>query len=114
MMKKIAIIFAMQKELDLFAQQLTNLITCTQNHLTFYQGQYDNLELCLTVSGVGKVNAALSVANLMQFFAPDIVINIGVSGGLDPSLNVGDIVVADELTYHDMWCGEPHPMPQQW
>ncbi|MBQ4472516.1 MAG: 5'-methylthioadenosine/S-adenosylhomocysteine nucleosidase, partial [Alphaproteobacteria bacterium] len=109
---KIAIVFAMQKELDLFAQQMTNLITCTQNHLTLYRGQYENLELCLTVSGVGKVNAALSVANLMQFFTPDLVINIGVSGGLEPWLKVGDIVVADELVYHDTWCGEPYKLGQ--
>lgn len=113
-MKKIAIIFAMQKELDLFTKQITGLKTVTQNHLTFYRGNYQNFDLCLTVSGIGKVNAALSVANLMQFFAPDLVINIGVSGGLDKSLKISDIVVADEVVYHDVWCGSPAKLGQVW
>ncbi len=111
-MKKIAIIFAMEKELNLFTKQLTGLITHKQNHLTFYRGDYQNFDLCLTVSGMGKVNAALSVANLMQFFTPDLIINIGVSGGLDPSLKISDIVIADELVYHDVWCGPPDKLGQ--
>ena len=111
-MRKIAVIFAMQKELDLFAKQLTGLTTHIQNHLTFYRGRYQNLELCLAVSGVGKVNAALCVANLMSFFLPDLVLNIGVSGGLDPSLKIGDIVVANELVYHDVYCGAPYKLGQ--
>ena len=113
-MKKLAIIFAMQKELDLFAKQITGLMTYNQNHLTFYRGNYQNFDLCLTVSGIGKVNAALSVANLMQFFTPDLIINIGVSGGLDKSLKISDIVVADEVVYHDVWCGSPAKLGQVW
>jgi len=111
-MKKIAIIFAMQKELDLFAKQITGLMIYSQNHLTFYRGNYQNFDLCLTVSGIGKVNAALSVANLMQFFSPDLIINIGISGGLDSSLQIGDIVIANELVYHDVWCGNPCKLGQ--
>ena len=111
-MKKIAIIFAMQKELDLFAKQIHGLTAVMHNYLTFYCGSYHGIDLCLSVSNIGKVNAALCVANLMQFFAPDLIINIGVSGGLDPSLKIGDIVVADEITYHDVWCGIPCQLGQ--
>lgn len=111
-MKKIAILFAMQKELDFFAQKVTGLTPYLHNHLTFYRGQYQNLDLCIAVSNIGKVNAALCVANLMQFFKPDLLINIGISGGLDASLKIGDIVVADELTYHDVWCGTPCKLGQ--
>ena len=109
---RIAIIFAMEKELDLFAKQITQIRTQKHNHLTLYLGQYKNLELCLSVSGMGKVNATLCFANLVQTFKPDLVINIGVSGGLDSSLKVGDIVVATELVYHDVWCGEPCKLGQ--
>lgn len=111
-MKKIAIIFAMQKELDLFAKKMTDLKSHKQNHLTFYCGQHQDLDLCLCVSGIGKVNAALCVANVMSFFQPNLIINIGVSGGLDPTLKIGDVVVADNLIYHDVWCGHPCQLGQ--
>ena len=37
---------------------------------------------------------------------PDVIISSGCAGGADPSLNVGDVVVAMETTYHDAYCGD--------
>ena len=38
---------------------------------------------------------------LIQHFSCELLIFSGVAGGLDPSLQIGDLVIADELWQHD-------------
>jgi len=54
-------------------------------------------------SGIGKVASALASALLIETFSPDLVINTGSAGGFDPDLDIGDIVIADSLMYHDVY-----------
>lgn len=56
--------------------------------------------------GIGKVNAAMGVTDLILHFAPDCVISSGVAGGIDSSLRVMDVVVSREICYHDVYCGD--------
>ena len=56
--------------------------------------------------GIGKVNAAIGATMMIEKHHPDVVISSGCAGGADPSLNVGDVVVAAETTYHDAYCGD--------
>lgn len=56
--------------------------------------------------GIGKVNAAIGVTMMIEKHHPDVIISSGCAGGADPSLNVGDVVVAMETTYHDAYCGD--------
>ena len=51
--------------------------------------------------GIGKVNAAIGATMMIEKHHPDVIISSGCAGGADPSLNVGDVVVAAETTYHD-------------
>lgn len=39
-------------------------------------------------------------------FHPQLVINTGVAGGARGGAGVLDVVVADRVAYHDVWCGE--------
>ena len=56
--------------------------------------------------GIGKVNAAIGATMMIEKHHPDVIISSGCEGGADPSLNVGDVVVAMETTYHDAYCGD--------
>lgn len=58
--------------------------------------------MAILQSGIGKTAAALGTALLLQLTKPNIVINTGSAGGLDPSLNVGDIIIAREVRHHDV------------
>lgn len=62
-------------------------------------------DICLMRAGIGKVNAAVSTIELIRRFSPDCIINTGVAGGLDRCLDIMDVVVADRICYHDVWCG---------
>ena len=84
---KIGIIVAMDKEL----RQLQSLFT---------DGNV-RVEKC----GIGKVNAALGAQRMINEFQPDVIISSGCAGGNGDDVNVQDVVVSTELTYHDVYCG---------
>ena len=69
---------------------------------TFYTGQIGGSHVAATVSGVGKVNAAVTCMSLIGAFQPDFVLNIGLGGSLDGDLRLGQLAVADTVTYHDI------------
>lgn len=105
---KIAIIVAMQKELALM-HQLMEKYGSTQEidheFLTAYEGKVGSNDVILMQCGIGKVNAALRTYALIETYHPDIVVNSGVAGGLDESMGIGSVLVANGVAYHDVWCG---------
>ncbi len=55
--------------------------------------------------GIGKVNAALGVQQLISSYHPDCIISSGCAGGNGDDVEVKDVVVSTELSYHDVYCG---------
>lgn len=99
---RIGIIGAMEEEIRLIKANLSKLKEITHHQVTFYQGYLENREVILVQSGIGKVNATITTVLLVQQFNVDLIINTGTAGGLHKGLKVGDIVIADSLTYHDV------------
>lgn len=81
--------------------KLTQLSEISVAHVKFYTGILKDREVVITQSGIGKVNAAISTTLLINKFKPDIIINTGSAGALDESLNVGDVLISDDVKYHD-------------
>lgn len=102
---KIAIVVAMQKELNLLLSLFNNMTSCEIGGNLFYFGEYCDHEICVYQCGIGKVNAALRTYDMLRNFDADLVINSGVAGGLDASMHIGELLVADGVAYHDVWCG---------
>ena len=67
--------------------------------------------ILLIKSGIGKVNSALAT-NLAIQKGASLVINTGLAGGIDDCLEQGDIVLAEQTCYHDVWCGSPNQKGQ--
>lgn len=84
---KIGIIVAMDKEL----KQLKELFS-------------DN-DIRVEKCGIGKVNAALGAQRMINEFHPDIIISSGCAGGNGDDINIQDVIVSTEVTYHDVYCG---------
>ncbi|HEO0254552.1 TPA: 5'-methylthioadenosine/adenosylhomocysteine nucleosidase [Streptococcus agalactiae] len=99
---KIGIIAAMEEELKLLVENLEDKSQETVLSNVYYSGRYGEHELVLVQSGVGKVMSAMSVAILVESFKVDAIINTGSAGAVATGLNVGDLVVADTLVYHDV------------
>ena len=68
-------------------------------------GHHGNHDVVVCQSGIGKVNAALTVQQLIATHHPDAVVSTGLAGGLAAQLKPGDMVVASATAYHDVWCG---------
>lgn len=99
---KIAVIGAMEEEVELLRHSLDDKETVTIANSEFTTGTYNEKEVILLKSGIGKVNAAMSTTLLLHEFKPDVVINTGSAGGYDPSLEVGAVVISDEVRHHDV------------
>lgn len=99
---KIAVIGAMEQEVELLRAALQDAKTETIANSEYTTGTYEGKEVVLLKSGIGKVNAAMSTTILLEKFNPKVVINTGSAGGFDAALNVGDIVISDEVRHHDV------------
>lgn len=91
-----------------FAQLRTLLRdTRVEGHgdMTFVMGTIGDKEIVLQQCGIGKVNSAIGAVELINRFAPDLVVSTGCAGGADVSLNPLDVVVSAECVYHDVYCG---------
>lgn len=99
---KIAVIGAMEQEVELLRKKIENAETKEIANSEFTIGTYKNHEVILLKSGIGKVNAAMTTAILLSEYKPDYVINTGSAGGYDPTLSVGAIVISDEVRHHDV------------
>ena len=98
---KAGIIGAMEQEVTLLRDKIENRQTLSLAGCEIYTGTLNGVEVALLKSGIGKTSAALGTTLLLQLCKPDVVINTGSAGGLAASLSVGDIVVSEEVRYHD-------------
>ena len=98
---KIGIIAAMEPELKELTQRLENTKSQQKAGFEFYEGHLEGTDVVLLLSGIGKVNAAVGTALLIENFAPTTIINTGVAGGFNTSLNPGDVVISTEVRHHD-------------
>jgi adenosylhomocysteine nucleosidase len=61
-------------------------------------------EIVLVEGGIGKVNSSVCTTLLIDRFKIDQLIFTGVAGGTNPNIEVGDIVISNELIEHDFDC----------
>lgn len=98
----IGIIGAMEEEVAILKDKLTDMNEISVAHVKFYRGKLNSKEVVLTQSGIGKVNAAISTTLLIEKFNPNLIINTGSAGALDESLSVGDMLISNDVVYHDV------------
>ncbi len=67
----------------------------------FYKGTHDKHELILVQSGLGKVNATVVSTLLIEKFKCQFLLFSGVAGGIDPGVEIGEVIIADSLIQYD-------------
>ncbi len=98
----VGIIGAMEDEVMNLRSAMEQVETITAGTFEFYKGLLEGKPVVLCRCGIGKVFAAVGCVLLIERFSPSLIINTGSAGGVDPSLNFGDAVIADALVYHDV------------
>ncbi|MCR6110307.1 5'-methylthioadenosine/S-adenosylhomocysteine nucleosidase [Bacillus sp. A301a_S52] len=99
---RIGIIGAMEEEVELLKSKMTIIDEAIIAGCEFFLGRLNNVEVVLSKSGIGKVNAAISTTLMNQLYFPDSIINTGSAGGFHHEMAVGDIVISTEVRYNDV------------
>lgn len=98
---KIAILGAMAEEIEpLIAEIPTETIYYANNK--FYKANFENHELIIAYSKIGKVNSALTSAVMIEKFGAEILLFTGVAGALKSGLKIGEILYATKVVQHDL------------
>ena len=69
------------------------------------QQLFSSSDVLVQKCGIGKVNAALGAQRMINEFHPDCIISSGCAGGNGDDINIQDVIVSNELCYHDVYCG---------
>ncbi|MGG1514781.1 5'-methylthioadenosine/adenosylhomocysteine nucleosidase [Paenibacillus oryzisoli] len=102
MTQKIALIGAMNEEIELLVAHMTDIRETVKAGITFREGRFYDKDVVVCRTGVGKVNAAVTTQILIDQFGASAVIFTGVAGAVAPELQIGDIVISSECMQHDM------------
>jgi len=110
-MTKLAIMGAMQEEVEPLLAFFDNVKETQYADNKYYEVNYNGLDIVIAYSKIGKVFASLTASTMIQKFGCDTLLFSGVAGGINPQLNIGDLIIADKLCQHDLDItafGHPH------
>lgn len=101
----IGIIGAMDVEVELLRREMAgegDVTTEDVAGMQFACGTLAGTPVVVVKCGVGMVNAAICANTLTQHFGAAAVINTGIAGSLDASIDIGNVVVATDAVNHIM------------
>lgn len=98
---KLLIVGAMESEINYIKSKLDNLKEEEHNNFVFYLGNVSDKEIILVKSGIGRVMSAVLITTANDYYDFDLVINVGVAGGVNGA-KVGDIIVGTKYIYGDV------------
>lgn len=98
----LAIMSAMDTEMELYLEECDLCDSTERAGLKVHEARWKGHDLALVRSGVGKVNAAFTTQLLIEAFDAHAVICTGSAGAVNPALDIGDVVVAEDCVQHDV------------
>lgn len=94
-------IIAMQKEAEPLIEAMQNLTEKTVHGKKVYGGKLFGSPTNIVICGVGKVNASCGAQYAISELKADELVNIGVAGGLNDSVNIGGIYSIESAVQYD-------------
>jgi len=101
-MNKIAIMGAMPEEVAPILEKLGEYKTTEYAGNKYYEATYNEVELVIAYSKIGKVFSTLTATTMIEHFGAGKLLFSGVAGAINPKLKVGDLIVATKLSQHDL------------
>lgn len=99
--RPLAVIGAMEEEVAPLLAAAVGAVEEGEGPYRWHRATLDGVSVLLAACGIGKVNAAALTQALLGGGAGAVILT-GVAGGVDPSLRVGDLVVAHDAVQHDV------------
>lgn len=110
-MTKLAIMGAMEEEITPLLEHFTDIKKNEFAKNTYYECKLGDLDVVIAYSKIGKVFSTLTATTMVEKYGCDTLLFSGVAGGINPSLKIGDLIVASKLSQHDLDItafGHPH------
>lgn len=95
-----AIISAFAPEMERLHGQLSEAREEKVGGVRFVSGRLDGRPVLLFLSGMSMVNAAMTTQLAIDHYPIDRIVFSGIAGGIDPALDVGDVVVPDAWAHY--------------
>ena len=92
---RIAVMSAFAPEMSVLRRELVGASARSLKGVDFSLGTLRGREVVLFLSGISVVNAAMTTQLALDRFRIERIVFSGIAGGVDPALNIGDVVVAD-------------------
>ena len=96
------IVAAMDEEMEALLNLLNHPSKITIKNEELYEFEINGESYLLGRGKIGKVHTAVYLTKLFEELKIKRVFNIGTSGGIDPKLNISDVVIATRVCYHDV------------
>ena len=93
-MKSIGILVAMKDELAPLRKRYSLEWTGPGN---FFTGKNRGMRLQFALSGAGPHRAAETMRKLVRYGKPDVLLGLGLSGGLSPDVSLADVVLGSSV-----------------
>ncbi|KHD87364.1 MAG: hypothetical protein OM95_14795 [Bdellovibrio sp. ArHS] len=104
-MKKHLIIAAMDSEFsELVKADGFTCRTLPQTDVVLWERSRGRSKITVAKTGVGPISAAMILTQILSEATYTDVLLLGLGGGLDSRLTVGDVVIADRVIQHDAIC----------
>lgn len=98
----IAITFALPAESADFLRSLERTTSGSRGRDGAVRGKINDLDVGILHTGVGAKVARLRLENFLQAERVDYLISAGFAGALDPQLDVGDLVIAENFSSSEL------------
>ena len=95
-----AYVIAMDNEAACVIDNMTDVLESVEYGRRVVSGKLNGARTLVVVSGVGKANAAAATQFAIQAGA-DEILNVGVCGGFEPEMKIGDLYEVDRAVQYD-------------
>ncbi len=92
---RIAVVSAFAPELEILKAELQDRSAYSASGVEFSTGVLEGRKVVLFLSGISVVNAAMTAQLALDRFAIEGIMFSGIAGGVDPTLGIGDVVIAE-------------------
>ncbi|MBJ3775807.1 5'-methylthioadenosine/S-adenosylhomocysteine nucleosidase [Acuticoccus mangrovi] len=92
---RIAVLSAFEPEWLMLQEMVEGRADHLDNGVRYVTGSIEGRDVVLLLSGIGMVNAAMTAQMAIDRFDLTGIVFSGIAGGVDPALNVGDVVVPE-------------------
>lgn len=95
------VIGAMYEEINILRDSINIDTIIKIAGMEFHKGNLNSKQVVIVKSGIGKVNASIAAQLLIDKFSANRIINTGIAGGINDTLQIADIIIAKSLRYND-------------